>query len=362
VIIRLVLCSLICAESQAPAVAPSPPTPQEVGERPLPYSHASDARHRSVIVGRLGLPLGTPLLMGGVWETNESAMDVPVKTTSPTFVALTVNGKRLDKPVRFASDLMSPRVRIVGEDPPRNVGDSWEVRAVESGCFPGVPHEACEERFVGLQLAGAWGVLGSGFRTEIKYLAPPAIRRQNAPGTSNSRELSLRAARLKNAALEWSVLEAVLVDIINRNAARFPDGGRDETIVFATARPGKLVSASELIDSDNPPSGLSAVQFPHAMEAAKSAAWAQHERDFVESFRPKDARIEVLDERRPEAGQGVKAERTSELIRAHTPGFSKDQQVAIVRVELGFGIRATYILARQDRKWLVLARAITGHP
>jgi hypothetical protein len=68
--------------------------------------------------------------------------------------------------------------------------------------------------------------------------------------SENSGDLSLRTARLKNAALEWSVLEAVFVDIIDRNAALSPDGGRSETIVFATARPSKLVSASGLIDRD----------------------------------------------------------------------------------------------------------------
>jgi hypothetical protein len=104
------------------------------------------------------------------------------------------------------------------------------------------------------------------------------------------------------------------------------------------------------------------VQIQRAVEAAKNAAWTQHERDFVESFRPKDGRIEVLDERRPDAGQGDRAAGTGEIIRAHTPGFSKDKQVAIVRVELGFGVRGTYVLGRQDGKWAVLAREITGHP
>ena len=120
------------------------------------------------------------------------------------------------------------------------------------------------------------------------------------------------------------------------------------------------MSASELIDREEPPSGLSAVQFRRWPEAAKNAAWAQHERDFVESFRPKDGRIVVLDERRSDAGQTARAAPEERLIRAHTPGFSKDKQVAIVRGQLGSGIHVTYVLGRQDGKWVVLAEVSRG--
>ena len=70
------------------------------------------------------------------------------------------------------------------------------------------------------------------------------------------------------------------------------------TLGLGTARLGELVSASELFDREEPPSELSAVQVQRTLESAKNAAWTQHERGFVESFRPKVRRIVVLDERR----------------------------------------------------------------
>ena len=282
-IIPLILCSLICPQSTALAVAPPPRAPQEAGQRPVVHVPASDVGHRAMIVGRLGLPLGIPLTIEGVWERDEPAKD------------------------------------STGKTPPLNL------------------------------VAG-----------KAKYLAAPDIRRRNAPVDLNSEDLKLRTAKLKNAVLQWNVLEAVLLDIIHWNEARLPNGGREETIIFGTARPG-LLAASELIDRENPPSELSDVQLQRAEEAAKDAAWAQHERDHVECFRPKDERIMVLNERRPEAADAVQAARYGQILRAHTPGFSKDKQVAIVRVHLGVGIHRhyeTYVLGKQDGKWVVLARQL----
>jgi hypothetical protein len=177
---------------------------------------------------------------------------------------------------------------------------------------------------------------------------------------TNTEDLALRTARLKNAQLEWGVLEAVLLHLVGPHEARGLNGGRNGTILFGTARPG-LVSASELIDREKPPRELSAAQVKRALEAAKNEAWTQHERDFMETFRPKDQRIVVLDERRPDAEREVRAHRRGEIVRASTPGFSQDKQVAVVCVHLDMGIHVgheTYVLARKDRDWVVLARVV----
>jgi hypothetical protein len=119
-------------------------------------------------------------------------------------------------------------------------------------------------------------------RREIQY--KEAYRRGNAVGTLNTGDLGLRTARLKKSLLEGGVLETVLIDLVSSREARSLYSGRNGTIVFGTARPGDLVSASDLIDREEPPSVLSAVQVQRTREAAKNAAWSQHERDFVESF------------------------------------------------------------------------------
>jgi hypothetical protein len=234
--------------------------------------------------------------------------------------------------------------------------------------LPGRPQEADNGPVVmrlaaiaGSQTAASRAQPQSGFPIQIKYLAAQVIPRQKAVGKSNAGDLALRTANLKNALLEWGVIEAVLIDMISSREAFFRSVGRNGTIVFGTARPGQLVSASGLIDRDAPPSELSAVQLQRALEAAKNAAWTQHERDFIESFRTKDQRIVVLDERRPGAENEVRALRRGEMVRAHTPGFSQDKQVAIVRVYLAMGLHvghATYVLTRQDRNWVVLARVV----
>jgi hypothetical protein len=308
VIIRLILCSLICSQPHASAVSAPPRAPQEAAERPVVRIPASDVRHHTVIVGRLGLPLGTLLTIEETWKRDEQPKDIK---------------------------------------------------------SPNAPEEARKELVAGSQPSGATGSPRSGFSTEIKSVAPPAIRRRNAPGTLNSEESRLRTARLKSAVLEWSVLEAVCVDMIHRREARARNGSRNETIVFWTRPPGKSVAASWLIDREDPPSELSEVQVQRAVEAAKNAAWTQHERDFMESFRPKDERIVVLDDRRPEAIDEVRAASPGQVIRAHTPGFSKDKKFAIVQVQGDVSIHVEYliyVLERQDGKWVVLARDLKFYP
>jgi hypothetical protein len=326
---------------------------------------ASDIGHRTVIKGRLGFPLGTVVTIRGQWERVEPAKDIPTMTSSLTFVAKEVNQTRLDEPLRFASDLMSPLIVGAFKDPPRHVGDIWEVRALEAGRFLGLPDAARRELAAGTQAAALPAHPRFGFCTEIKYLAPQVVRGENAVGSLKTVDLGLRTARLKNALLEWGVLEAVLIDLVSSSEARSLYSGRNGTIAFGTARPSTLVAASELIDREEPPSELSAVQVQRALEAAKNAAWTQHERDFVESFRPKDQRIVVLDERRADAPDEVRARRRVEIVRAHTPGFSQDKQVAVVRVLLPVRLHVeyvTYVLARQDSNWTVLARVGKAAP
>ena len=147
---------------------------------------ASDVGHRTLIVGRLGFPLGTLLTVQGQWERDESAKDAAATTPSLRFVATAVNGGRLDKSLRFASDLVSPLISGAFKDPPRNAGDVREIRAVEGGRFLGVPAEAYKEFAAGSQPAAAPRF---EFRTEIKYVTAHVIRRGNAAGNSSTEDL-----------------------------------------------------------------------------------------------------------------------------------------------------------------------------
>ena len=169
-IIALILSSLVCAPSNSSMVPAPSRRSQEADNEQAVQVPASDVGHRIVIVGRLGFPLGTLVTIQGRWERFEPAKEVSRISPLLTFVAKEVNGRELTQSVRFESDFVSPLLGGAFKDPPRNVGDIWEVRALEAGRFIGVPDEARRELVSGPQTEPPRAQPGFGFHTEIKYL------------------------------------------------------------------------------------------------------------------------------------------------------------------------------------------------
>ncbi len=166
-----------------------------------------------------------------------------------------------------------------------------------------------------------------------------------------------------NVSLDSSVLEVVLKDLLTEPNSVFEgQGGRNPTIFFMTERPRMAVSAEQLLDptrSEKEWKKLSPAQLELAREAAKNVVQRQDDRDDLARYRPIDKRIVVWDAQRAETKQRRRDVFGPQIFTAHTPGFSTDKQIAMVRVDFPWSIHSgysTYVLTRKDGEWVVLVR------
>ena len=101
----------------------------------------SDIPKQVQIIGKLGLPLGKLLTVGGMWTAPP-----PEKAAWPIFVVNRVNGSPLGQPAEF--DDVGPVDPTTGENvefTKRIVGEEWELRGVETGGFVGFSEEVLAE-------------------------------------------------------------------------------------------------------------------------------------------------------------------------------------------------------------------------
>jgi hypothetical protein len=204
--------------------------------------------------------------------------------------------------------------------------------------------------------------LPEAFRAKFPRGVPGKAGRDSKTGSV--KQATTKPNPPSKAALDWSVLEAVLSDLITWTDGPFEDReNANPTIFLSTARPNKWVSAGELIDElqhrlDR--DKISGPQFQLVREAVKNLVRRQDDRDDVARFRPKDKRIVVWDPRRAQEELEARADRfRPQIFCATTPGFSRDGQFAIVRVSFNWSIHrgeGTYVLLRRDGEWVVLIR------
>lgn len=100
-----------------------------------------------VVIGRLGSPLETMLTIRGTWKQSRMAKD-----SGPVFHVTHVNGKAFDEPVIFHRTLVRVRFSFAfdkndsrNDGPTPSAGQSWEIRAYETGGFSGNPAEYQKE-------------------------------------------------------------------------------------------------------------------------------------------------------------------------------------------------------------------------
>jgi hypothetical protein len=107
------------------------------------------ASGKVVVIGRLGVPLKTMTTVRGTWQyPNRGTVRQALKPSNIKFDVTHVNGKKLENSVQFDRALVYVEYPLDGDDSDsnRNVptpveGDTWEIRAYETGAFRGRPDE-----------------------------------------------------------------------------------------------------------------------------------------------------------------------------------------------------------------------------
>jgi hypothetical protein len=110
------------------------------------------ASGKTVIIGRLGVPLMTTVTIRGTWHRPvplSTAAEQPRKENEPRFHVEEVDGKALDQPVRFHRAVVSVSADYKEQSSgkvlkPRD-GETWELIAHETGRFHSPPDPAMQE-------------------------------------------------------------------------------------------------------------------------------------------------------------------------------------------------------------------------
>lgn len=123
---------------------------------------------KAVVIGRLGSPLETMLTIRGTWKQSRMAKD-----SGLVFHVTHVNGKAFDEPVIFHRSLVHMREeydsREDGLTP--SVGQSWEIRAFETGGFSGNPG-GYQKEISGLPFVEAVPAWWRHFQTHVHGIIP----------------------------------------------------------------------------------------------------------------------------------------------------------------------------------------------
>ena len=203
----------------------------------------------------------------------------------------------------------------------------------------------------------------AGHHDRVTSLAITANGRRLVSTSYDTSALLWELQPALNVSLDSSVLEVVLKDLLTEPNSVFEgQGGRNPTIFFSTERPRMAVSAEQLLDptrSEKEWKKLSPAQLELAQRGCEEPGRARDDRDDVARYRPIDKRIVVKDAQRAETKQRRGDVLVPQIFTTHTPGFSRDKQIAMVRVDFPWSRHSgysTYVLARKDGEWVVLVR------
>ncbi len=169
----------LLAQVADPSGPLTPPTEAELLElyrRPKTV-HCRDLYERVLIIGELGHALGQTVTVRGKW-----VWPSPAKPASPDFMITQVDGRVLDKPVKFSADFggIGPASDHVSKLTIK-VGEEWELFGVETGGFVGFSQEV----WVDIQKATGEPVayMGpQGFVTRFRYITATRIAGAKPPG------------------------------------------------------------------------------------------------------------------------------------------------------------------------------------
>lgn len=161
-----------------------------------------------------------------------------------------------------------------------------------------------------------------------------------------------------------AVLEAVLVDLLTQpDSPVEPRKEANKEIHFSTEALRNGVKGAEVLRMQDKKilEKLPTDQLAKAREAAEHLAQRVEKKEFFKDFVPKDKRIFLYVKDAAAKDKEESRLRGPQIFRAYSPGYSKDQELAVVRLSFtwsgGFhGAGGTYLMQKQKDGWKVLIR------
>jgi hypothetical protein len=163
-------------------------------------------------------------------------------------------------------------------------------------------------------------------------------------------------------ARDWSVADVVLNDLLVwRDSPLLPAEPGEPILLFSQEALAQEVTVARVLRRRNVEEWdkLSGEQLALAREAAEDLVRRLPKNDAYKRFASTDRRIRAVDKRQTEAATRVHYPDRPQLVRAYAPGYSRDQRLAVVRLDFDtarHGGVGTYILAKENGRWVVLLR------
>lgn len=172
-----------------------------------------------------------------------------------------------------------------------------------------------------------------------------------------------------NAERDFAVLEVVLKDLMTLpDSPLTPRGAAEKQIRFSLEALNDRLSVAEVLEQHHRDQWrrLSPDQTKKVRESAQNLVRRLADKDPFERFKPKDERIILLDKvREEELRATTRRSRRPQVFRAYAPGYSNDRRIAIVLLTYPWSGRhsgeGTYVLAKENDRWVVLLRDFVYH-
>lgn len=166
-------------------------------------------------------------------------------------------------------------------------------------------------------------------------------------------------------ARDAAVLETVLVDLLTQPDS--PVESKKETkkeIHFPAKALRYEIKADEVFRMHKEKKkeklkNLPSVQFKGTQEAAEHMTQRVKKKDDFKEFFPKNKSIKIFSKEQDEANKGRNLLGGEQVFRANPPGYSRDQEVAVVHLTFAWAgnyhaADATYMLAKKKDGWTIL--------
>ncbi len=209
--------------------------------------------------------------------------------------------------------------------------------------------------------AFGWGLCSGPPENSSRALNNDQLNEQSGSDASVVRRMPLDKSDVK---LDHDVLEVVLGDLLAFDGTDSPvvvGGSPPEKILFAE----RVRQSSQTVDQvlfrhpENAWEKLTSSQINASREAAECLVRRIQKHNSFDDFAPQDKRIVIYKEQVNQTKGVSRRTRMDRVIQAWAPGYSKDKQLAVVRLFMVWGrhhMSGTYVLTWDNGKWSVCLR------